>query len=592
MYPYPLPDREFSKTMSNRRQRQKPANIAHAHQDDPLSELHHTLGNQAVQRLFSSGIQTDSQLEIIEKGGTGQDSGKPLAPQVRAEMERGFTQDFSQVRIYDDSNAAMAAQQMQAVAYTTGNSIVFGNGHYAPDTRQGRRLLSHELTHVVQNQISRRRSAPVSYSASQNWQAEQEAHRVSGRLQLGLKAGRIGATNTGVALTPVSTAVESLISYSATDWAVTEEEEQDVLDQLRGDSDLSTTVSDLDSAGMLEELINRVDEPQYRREMLQLFGANLNFTAQGLVEPLIADLDPQWQLQYNLARFGVTTAAPTFDTTPYSHLISGTPSDPFTGAGASGVNPTSLDIPYVDQALLAVDEAATVAEYSNPIPGSLPAYLSGLTATERREQAELLLLQTISSVEAGSYQGNLPSRAQVISAAAAAHRLHPELVAAFLLAEQRDQSRNEDAKDYIGATSILSGNTSIGLGQVVISTASRGDLFADLLFSGTRSGLGHDDIARLLASDEFNIFAAARYIRQVADDGAAISISSLPNTQSTFPNIDMAAYANNSSTWPDDNIRALGSEYTSRAWDDRLSPGWANFVFEAYRDVIASGVFP
>lgn len=241
---------------------------------------------------------------------------------------------------------------------------------------------------------------------------------------------------------------------------------------------------------------------------------------------------------------------------------------------------------------MAAGDAATVAEYSNPIPGSLPAYLAGLTSTERSQQAELLLNLSISSVESSSFVGSLPSRAQIITAAATAHNLHPQMLAAFLLAEQRDQSLNEDAKDYIGATSLLSGNTSIGLGQVVVSTARRGDLFADLLSTETRSDLGHDQIARLLASDEFNIFAAARFIRQVADDGSGISISTLPNTQSAFPGIDMSAYANNSATWPDDNIRALASEYTSRAWDDRLSVGWANFVFEAYRDVNASGVFP
>jgi len=54
----------------------------------------------------------------------------------------------------------------------------------------------------------------------------------------------------------------------------------------------------------------------------------------------------------------------------------------------------------------------------------------------------------------------------------------------------------------------------------------------------------------------------------------------------------MAAYGQNSASWPDDNIKALASEYTSEQWDDKLVPGWGNFVFEAYDDVISSGVFP
>jgi len=178
----------------------------------------------------------------------------------------------------------------------------------------------------------------------------------------------------------------------------------------------------------------------------------------------------------------------------------------------------------------------------------------------------------------------------VIEAAAAQYDLEPELIAAFLLAEQRDQSRNEDAADFTAAT-LINDDTSIGLGQVVVRTAENHDLFSDLLSSTTRGQLSHDDVARLLASDEYNIFAAAKYIRSVADDAAALSLSTLPNTQAAFPSTDMGAFGNHSSTWTDDNIRALASEYTSAPWDDHVTTGWGNFVLEAYRDVQASGVF-
>jgi hypothetical protein len=255
-------------------------------------------------------------------------------------------------------------------------------------------------------------------------------------------------------------------------------------------------------------------------------------------------------------------------------------------------------IPIGDQALLAAGHAGTVATYSNPLPGSLPAYLATLSGTQRTQQAELLLQRPIASVEARSYEGNLPSRAQVITAAAREHNLHGALVAAFILAEQRDQSQAEDAKDYQGATSILQGNTSIGLGQVVVSTARSRDLFEDLVSDPTRaaagldrnSGPGHQATAGLLASDEYNIFAAARYIRRVADQGSTLSLAALPNTAATYPGINLAAYAGNSSAWPADNIRALGSEYTSRAWDDRLVRAWGEFVYQAYPDVRATGL--
>jgi len=327
-------------------------------------------------------------------------------------------------------------------------------------------------------------------------------------------------------------------------------------------------------------------------------------------------------LQYNLGRFGVPSATAPFNPKTLETALVGTArtartgttgghlTEPFTGVGATGVIPVTRYvgtflttpgvplIPLVDKALLATGDQATVATYSNPV-GGLAGYLATLTPAERAQQAELLLRRQIASVEEASYAGSLPSRAQVIRAAAGAHNLHPQLVAAFILAEQRDQSQAEDAKDYQGATSIMQGNTSIGLGQVVVSTARNNDLFADLLGSGTRSrqglnassGPGHDATARLLASDEFNIFAVARYLRKVADQGAKIPPSTLPKTAARFPAIDLAAYAGNSTTWPDDNIRALGSEYTSAPWDDKLVSAWGDFVWEAYQDVKASGVF-
>jgi hypothetical protein len=53
----------------------------------------------------------------------------------------------------------------------------------------------------------------------------------------------------------------------------------------------------------------------------------------------------------------------------------------------------------------------------------------------------------------------------------------------------------------------------------------------------------------------------------------------------------MKQFLKNSSQWWNDNIRALVQKYTSRAWDDNLSPGWGDFVLAATRDVKRSNVF-
>ncbi|MBI9048810.1 MAG: DUF4157 domain-containing protein [Anaerolineaceae bacterium] len=77
-------------------------------------------------------------------------SGKPLDSATRTSMEAIFNHDFSQVRIHSDENAATSAMTLNALAYTVGRNVVFGTGQYNPSSPQGRRLLAHELTHVMQ----------------------------------------------------------------------------------------------------------------------------------------------------------------------------------------------------------------------------------------------------------------------------------------------------------------------------------------------------------------------------------------------------------------------------------------------------------
>ncbi len=81
-------------------------------------------------------------------------SGRPLDRETRRYMESRIGFDFSKVRIHTDSRAAASAKSLGARAYTVGNNVVFGPGRFAPNTTEGRRLLAHELTHVVQQGAS------------------------------------------------------------------------------------------------------------------------------------------------------------------------------------------------------------------------------------------------------------------------------------------------------------------------------------------------------------------------------------------------------------------------------------------------------
>lgn len=92
-------------------------------------------------------------------------SGRPLEPALRQDMEYRFGYDFSQVRIHANVDAEQSARDVNAYAYTVGRDIVFGRGQFAPETHFGKRLLAHELTHVVQQtntsmQLQRQPAAP------------------------------------------------------------------------------------------------------------------------------------------------------------------------------------------------------------------------------------------------------------------------------------------------------------------------------------------------------------------------------------------------------------------------------------------------
>lgn len=76
--------------------------------------------------------------------------GRPLSPAARAFFEPRFGVDFSQVRVHTGSQAVNAARSVNARAFTVGRDVVFGAGEYTPGTTPGKKLLAHELTHVLQ----------------------------------------------------------------------------------------------------------------------------------------------------------------------------------------------------------------------------------------------------------------------------------------------------------------------------------------------------------------------------------------------------------------------------------------------------------
>jgi hypothetical protein len=80
--------------------------------------------------------------------------GQALDPATRAYMEPRFGRDFSRVRIHTDRRAQESAREINAMAYTAGQEVVFAAGQYRPSTGEGRKLLAHELSHTLQQPSS------------------------------------------------------------------------------------------------------------------------------------------------------------------------------------------------------------------------------------------------------------------------------------------------------------------------------------------------------------------------------------------------------------------------------------------------------
>jgi hypothetical protein len=117
--------------------------------EDPLKEDEEVKSSNPVQRKAeaSSSVASTAISKQIESGAG---KGSPLSKNALHEMNSSFGVDFSDVRIHKDASAADMSKELQAQAFTYGRDIYFDEGKYNPESRDGKLLLAHELTHVLQ----------------------------------------------------------------------------------------------------------------------------------------------------------------------------------------------------------------------------------------------------------------------------------------------------------------------------------------------------------------------------------------------------------------------------------------------------------
>lgn len=153
--------------------------------DDPSSATEDNLapGQPAAGLMISAkpastaGLDTtadlDGQIAASAGGGTSMPSG------ARGFMESRFGADFGDVRMHTGSRSAQMNQQLGSQAFTHGKDIYFDEGRYQPDSHQGRHLIAHELTHVLQQTGGKRVQRQGGHKKKKPKRAYQYLFRVS-----------------------------------------------------------------------------------------------------------------------------------------------------------------------------------------------------------------------------------------------------------------------------------------------------------------------------------------------------------------------------------------------------------------------------
>jgi hypothetical protein len=120
-------------------------------------------------------------------------SGKPLDSATKAFFEPRFGHDFSMVRVHTDAKAEEAARAINANAFTIGKDVVLGAKEYATDSAEGKQLLAHELTHVIQQSQGQTPSTSVkdvikinNVGGSWGWEIRALAQQMTNRQSDGL----------------------------------------------------------------------------------------------------------------------------------------------------------------------------------------------------------------------------------------------------------------------------------------------------------------------------------------------------------------------------------------------------------------------
>ncbi|MDQ8012979.1 MAG: DUF4157 domain-containing protein, partial [Flavobacterium nitrogenifigens] len=130
---------------------------------------------KSVQAKLKESNSVDENVENNLNSSKG--GGSAMDKNTKREMESGFGADFSGVNIHTDSRAVQMSEELGAQAFTHGNDVYFNKGKYNPDSKEGKHLLAHELTHTIQQTGSKQKSRTIQKSSIENHPEDLQAER-------------------------------------------------------------------------------------------------------------------------------------------------------------------------------------------------------------------------------------------------------------------------------------------------------------------------------------------------------------------------------------------------------------------------------
>lgn len=143
------PDVQLMDNVEEKQEKEK--NIQMKSQEEERDEIK---DGSMMQRKPESGSAGNASQGLSSRIERSAGKGKTMPRETMGHMSSSFGVDFNDVNIHNDSESAEMNKELGAQAFTHGRDIYFNKGKFDPESIQGKKLLAHELTHVVQQSSS------------------------------------------------------------------------------------------------------------------------------------------------------------------------------------------------------------------------------------------------------------------------------------------------------------------------------------------------------------------------------------------------------------------------------------------------------